>query len=99
MRTGKVLVGLIAGFAAGAFLGIILAPAKGSETRKRFSRKRIDSDDPLIEKFIEFLSCVSQDHENVEKVADELITKVKSTLYHLAKDRRATETESGNYGL
>lgn len=97
MNTGKVLLGLIAGFAAGASLGIILAPAKGSETRKLFSRKRADSDDPLIEKFIEFLSSVSEDHENVDKVANELISKVKSTLNNLEKERSSTQTESGNY--
>ena len=97
MNTGKVLLGLIAGFAAGASLGIILAPAKGSETRKLFSRDRVDASDPLIETFIEFLSSVSGNSEDVDKIADELITKVKSTLHHLAKERRAVETESGNY--
>jgi gas vesicle protein len=97
MSTGKVLVGLIAGFAAGASLGIILAPAKGSETRKLFSRKRVDPDDPLIETFIEFLNSVSENDNNVEKAGDELINKVKLTLRHLAKEKRGVETESGNY--
>ena len=100
MNTGKVLLGLIAGFAAGASLGIILAPAKGSETRKMFTRKRNDEEnDPLIEKFIEFLSGISENHENVDKIADELITKVKSTLRHLPKDKSTMETESGSYKI
>jgi gas vesicle protein len=97
MNTGKVLLGLVAGFATGASLGIILAPAKGSETRKLFSRKQVDSDDPLIETFIEFLNSVSENDKNVDKVGGELINKVKSTMHHLASERRDVETESGNY--
>jgi len=97
MNTGKVLLGLIAGFAAGASLGIILAPAKGSETRKIFNRKRIEEHEPLIESFIEFLDCVSGKPGNIDKVSDELIGKVKSTVHNLAKERRGVETESGNY--
>jgi len=102
MNTGKVLLGLIAGFAAGASLGIILAPAKGSETRKIFTRKRDEASDPLIETFIEFLNSVSGNDENVNKLADELINKVKSTTHNLAKekkDKRSVETESGTYKI
>jgi gas vesicle protein len=97
MNTGKVLLGLIAGFTAGATLGIILAPDKGSETRKLFSHKPAEASDPLIEKFIEFLSSVAGDKENVNKLGDELIGKIKSTLHHLAKERKSVETESGTY--
>lgn len=35
MKNGKLLAGVIAGLGAGALLGILFAPAKGSATRKK----------------------------------------------------------------
>ena len=42
MNTGKVLLGVLAGVAAGALVGILFAPAKGSRTRKRIYKKGED---------------------------------------------------------
>jgi len=42
MSSGKVLLGVLAGVAAGAFLGILFAPEKGSNTRKNISKKGED---------------------------------------------------------
>jgi len=35
MDSGKVFLGVLAGITAGALLGILFAPAKGSETREK----------------------------------------------------------------
>ena len=39
MNTGKVVLGTLAGLAFGAIAGILLAPEKGSTTRKQISDK------------------------------------------------------------
>lgn len=50
MNTGKALLGVLAGIAAGAVLGVLLAPSKGAHTRKSISKKGEDLADALNEK-------------------------------------------------
>lgn len=66
MSTGKVLLGLLAGVAAGALLGVLFAPDKGSVTRKKISKKGDDYAEALKEKFNEFLDTISEKIEDVK---------------------------------
>lgn len=50
MNTGKVLLGVLAGAAVGASLGILFAPDKGSVTRKKIVQKGVDMKDAVKEK-------------------------------------------------
>lgn len=71
MNSGKVLLGLLAGVAAGALLGVLFAPDKGSDTRKKIAGKKNDLTDALKDKFNEFLSQVIEKFDQVkDKVSD-----------------------------
>jgi gas vesicle protein len=68
MKSGKVLLGALAGVAIGALLGILFAPDKGSVTRKKISGKAEALADDLKEKFNEFLDSMS---ERFDKASEE----------------------------
>jgi gas vesicle protein len=71
MSKGKVILGVLAGFAVGAAIGVLFAPDKGWNTRKRISKKGEDLVDDLKEKFNEFIDNISVKVDEVkEDVAD-----------------------------
>jgi len=53
MKKGKALLGVLAGIAAGAALGILFAPDRGANTRKNISRKGEDLADAINDKIEE----------------------------------------------
>jgi len=63
MTAGKALLGVMAGIAAGAVLGMIFAPEKGEHTRRNISKKGEDLanalNEKIDEKFDELLSVVT----------------------------------------
>jgi len=51
MEAGKILLGTLAGVAIGAVVGVLLAPDKGSETRRKITKKGGEYTDGLKEKY------------------------------------------------
>ncbi len=66
MSLGKVLLGVLAGVAAGALLGVLFAPDKGTATRKKILRKGDDYADALKEKFNEYMETISDKLDDVK---------------------------------
>ena len=67
MNSGKILLGVLAGVAVGAGLGILFAPDKGSTTRKKISKKGQDYAEELEEKFNEFVDSIKKKFETVKE--------------------------------
>lgn len=71
MDSGKVVIALLAGVAAGAVLGVLFAPEKGTVIRKKISRTGEDFKKSAKEKFDEFLDDISEKYDHVvEEVSD-----------------------------
>jgi gas vesicle protein len=69
MSSGKVLLSIVAGAAAGALVGVLFAPHKGSVTRKKISRTTGSYADVVKEKFGEMVDSVT---EKFDKVKDDV---------------------------
>ena len=77
MSTGKLALGLLAGLAAGAALGILFAPNKGSKTRKKNAKKGEDLTTSLKQEFDEMANRLTDKYEQVIEDTDKLITNTK----------------------
>ncbi len=71
----KVIFGVLAGAAAGALLGVLFAPDKGSETRRKIAESGGDLSETCKEKLNEFLADLNEKikpiKENWKEKADE----------------------------
>jgi len=77
MDSGKVLLGLLVAVAAGATLGILFAPDKGSSTRKKISKKGDEYADALGDKFTEFSDGISKKFDTMSEEAMRMLKNGK----------------------
>jgi gas vesicle protein len=74
MNSGKILLGVLAGVATGALLGVLFAPAKGSVTRRKIAVKGEDYADSLKTQFNDLINNIT---ENFEKDKEDDLTPEK----------------------
>ena len=86
MKQGKVVLGLLAGLAAGAVLGILLAPEKGSVTRKKITDKGQDYVDEVKNKFGNMVDGITEKYEKVKNQAEDALAKGKSKYDEAKKE-------------
>lgn len=79
-NNGKVIGALLVGAAIGGVLGILFAPDKGSETRKKISSKGNDLTDAVKEKFGEFVDKFKKEVETAKDQANEFAENGKAAV-------------------
>ena len=78
MSKGNIVLGVLAGAAIGVVLGVLFAPDKGSETRKKIAKKTSDGADELKGKFNDLLASITENLESFKEEAEDLSGKTKS---------------------
>ncbi|AWA30436.1 gas vesicle protein [Flavobacterium magnum] len=92
MSTGKVVLGALAGLAAGAVLGILFAPDKGSATRGKIAKKGKDSVDGLKQKYTDVIDQISSRFESVKDRASDFYEEGKE----IASEARSSAASAAN---
>jgi len=75
-ENGKIVTALLAGLAAGAVLGLLFAPDKGSETRDKIQDSLADLGDAIKERAEEQL-------DQLNDLKEKLVAAVKSKVSHV----------------
>jgi gas vesicle protein len=86
---GKVLSALLLGAAAGAVLGLLMAPDKGSNTRKRIQDGASQLIDELTEKIKEGKEAINDLREKAMNTAADLKDRTMSKAEQLKNDAEA----------
>ena len=86
MANTKTVLGFLAGAAVGALAGILLAPDKGSETRKKISKKTNDLGDSLKGSFNDFVDGIKDSYSNLKSDAEDVEEKGKIRMNALKNE-------------
>ncbi|MEP6701191.1 MAG: YtxH domain-containing protein [Bacteroidota bacterium] len=90
MSASKVLLGVVIGMAAGAAVGIMLAPDSGDKTRKKISKKGEAYVEDLKSKFNDFLdgfmSKVDSTKDEAKGMAHDMVDSAKTKYNDLKSE-------------
>ncbi|MFA6467600.1 MAG: YtxH domain-containing protein [Bacteroidota bacterium] len=85
MSKKKILLGVAVAAAVGSALGILMAPAKGANTRKKLSQKGNDVAKSAKKIVKQYSSVTGKEYDKVAKEVGKIVKKGKkktSTLLH-----------------
>jgi gas vesicle protein len=88
MNAGKLAAGIFIAAAAGAVLGLLFAPDKGSETRKKISKKGSDLKDMFRSKIDDLVDDMADQYEAVKAEGSKAINSGKEKAHALKADAK-----------
>jgi gas vesicle protein len=92
MKTSSTILGILGAAAAGAFIGVLFAPDKGSETRKKIKDKSKDYGDNLKGKVDGILSTISSNGKDMIEEGKAKFNQVKEDFNSVKDEAKAIKT-------
>lgn len=88
MSNKKTMLGFVAGAAVGALAGILFAPEKGSETRKKINTKTGDLTESVKSSFGDFVDNLKNVYAKSEDKAGEYKDKAAAKMNNLQSEMK-----------
>ena len=85
-RNSGIVLGLLAGAAIGSLLGVLFAPEKGVETRKRLRRKAEDLRDEALDHYEHFRDGALEHYEKISGKVKHGANKMKHDAEKVVAD-------------
>lgn len=86
MKTNNSILGLLGGIGIGVALGVLFAPDKGTETRRKIGEKGTDLTDELKSKFEDIMKLLENIVSASETKGKEYLNDGKTLLEQINKD-------------
>lgn len=88
MKSGNIFLGVLAGFATGAAVGILFAPKKGSKTRQLIVDKSEDYAEAVKDKIDTLLEDINEQCVTFFHDAEKMVSKGKNRLNGVATETK-----------
>ena len=92
MSASKIIAATLAGVTTGIVLGLLFAPDKGSETRRKISDKYTDLSDSLKNKISDLVNTVKEEYDVAKDKASDLAKKVSGQSQSMKAEQRDSYT-------
>jgi len=86
MKIGDVLIGVVAGAAAGAIIGVLMAPNSGHDSRMKIIKNSTNAVDVIKSKFVEAISMFNSSIEAAKEAATEMRDMGKAKVAQVKSD-------------
>lgn len=78
--TSKIIAATLAGVATGALLGLLFAPEKGEETRRKISETYTDLSDTIRNKVSDLVDTIKNEYGNAKDTVNDYTGRGPSTM-------------------